>query len=1063
MRINTSQVSIAKFTWRLPLRWVLVIPFVVQLVAAVGLVGWLSWRNGRAAVNDVAAQLRREITARVEKQVDSVLETHKLINRLNVDAVREGYLDLDLPVNSPILKRYCWRQILHFPTASYIYYAGNNHDFFGCQRTFYDRQIQQKIGYTYAGKLTEYQAYEHMVDEEGNLDRLVKIYSDFIPKDTFWYQQAVKVKKPGWTRIYGWHLGQNISLDTVSPLYDNQGKIKGVLGVSFTLDYISDFLKKLDVGEAGQTFILEKTGHIVATSTTEIPYAFFKKSESHQNIAPEDMAPLEDEKGDFYFVRVKGTRSKNYLTRSASEFLNNKFTNLANISESSQLEFNFQGEKHFMQVSPFQDEPGIDWLIVVVIPEAEFMDRITAQTRTTIFLCIGASICATVTSIFTARWVTKPMLKLNLAAKDIARGQWEKPGEINRTDEVGELANSFNQMAVQLQESFQNLEQRVADRTAELQEQRRFLRQVIDSNPNMIFVKDEQGRFVLANQALAEVYGTTVEELIGKTDADFNPNPTEVKHYWEIIQEVITTGCTQIREETLTTAKGDLRYLQVINIRMATETPKVLGVAVDLTDRKQFEAELQQAKEAADAANQAKSEFLANMSHELRTPLNGILGYAQILQRASDLNPKHRHGIDIIQQAGSHLLALINDILDLAKIEARKMELDSKDFHFPAFLNGVAEIIRIRAENQGIDFYYLPDSSLPTVVVADEKRLRQVLINLLGNAIKFTHQGSVTFQIELLHQLADQAKLRFQINDTGVGIAPEQISRIFLPFEQVGAAAQQVEGTGLGLTICNELLRLMGSEIHVSSKLGEGSSFWFELELAISDEWVNRATTGDLGQIVGYNGPRRKLLLVDDKEVNRLVAKAVLETLGFVVAEAENGAAALAMLESFQPDLIITDIVMPVMNGYEFTQQVRQSYSQEVTIIASSASVSLSDQSLALAVGCNDFLPKPLDLDQLLLKLPKYMNFQWVYEPAATPQVMTPSTPPKVVFPPGAELVKLQRAALIGDIETVEQEAERLQGLAPEYLGFVQMVLALAREFDADGIRELIAQAGENG
>ncbi|GAB4282109.1 MAG: hypothetical protein Fur0025_11040 [Oscillatoriaceae cyanobacterium] len=506
-----------------------------------------------------------------------------------------------------------------------------------------------------------------------------------------------------------------------------------------------------------------------------------------------------------------------------------------------------------------------------------------------------------------------------------------------------------------------------------------------------------------------------------------------------------------------------MRYLHTIRIPLPSATPQVLGVAADVTDRKKFEAELQQAKETADAANQAKSEFLANMSHELRTPLNGILGYAQILQRASDLNPKHRHGIDIIEQAGSHLLALINDILDLAKIEARKMELIPKEFHFPAFLNGVAEITRIRAEHQGIEFYYLPDSHLPTGVIADEKRLRQVLINLLGNAIKFTHKGGVTFEIELLQTLTDAAKLRFQITDTGVGIAPEQISRIFLPFEQVGTASKQVEGTGLGLTICNEIVRLMGSEIHVSSKLGQGSTFWFELELAISDEWVNSATTGVLGQIVGYNGARRKVLLVDDKEVNRLVVRAVLEPLGFVVAEAENGAVALGMLESLQPDLIITDIVMPVMNGYEFTEQVRQSYSQEVTIIASSASVSLSDQSQALAVGCNDFLPKPLDLEQLFVKLPKYLNLQWLYQPAATPQLMAGAEPPPLVFPPPAELVQLERSALIGDIEGVEQEADRIQGLKPEYLAFVQMVLELAREFDADGIRDLIARSRQNG
>jgi PAS domain S-box-containing protein len=1058
MLINRAKSNLSKF----PLRLILVIPFVAQLFGAVGLVGWLSFRNGREAVNDVAAQLRSEITARIEKQVSSVLETHKLINRINVDAFNEGYLNLDAPAKSSSLRRYFWRQLLQFETASYIYYASENKDFLGSHRTFSDRSLNQRAGYSYSGKSTDYKLFEYLLDSAGNLKKLVKTYPKYVTKNMFWYKQAARSQKTTWTAIYSWSIGADISIDAVTPVYEPARKLKGVLGVGFTLDNLSKFLKTLDVGKSGQTFILERTGYIVATSTSETPFSFFKKNNSHQTYDYKDIALAEEENAEFEFVRLKATKSQDKLTRSAANFLTEKFQNFKNISTAQKLEFTLEGQKQFLQVAPLQDDAGIDWLIVVVIPEAEFMKQINANSRMTIWLCVAASFVATGAGIMTARWVTQPLFKLNVAAKDIAQGKWEKTANIDRHDEVGELAKSFNKMAAQLQESFATLEQRVAERTAEIQEQRRFLRTIIDSDPNVIFVKDWNGRFVLANQTLARVYGTTVEELIGRTDADFNPNLAEVAKYLEADRQVMETGCPQILEETVTSATGAVRYFHTIKIPIPSETPQVLEVASDITERKRFEEQLQQAKEAADAANQAKSEFLANMSHELRTPLNGILGYAQILQRAGDLSPKHRQGIEIIEQAGSHLLTLINDILDLAKIEARKMELMTKDFHLPSVLSGVAEITRVRAETKGINFYYLPDSHLPNGVVADDKRLRQVLINLLGNAIKFTPEGSVTFQVQVLSHREETAKLRFTIADTGVGMTSEQLPKIFLPFEQVGDTCKRAEGTGLGLAICRQLVAMMGSEIQVTSTLGKGSTFWFEVEFPISNEWISAGTTAACGKILGYTGKQRQILIVDDKEVNRSVVAEVLKTVGFAVAEAENGADALAQFERGRPDLIITDIAMPVMDGYEFTHLVRQFHSQEIPIIASSASVSASDQGRAIAAGCNDFLPKPLDLEVLFIKLHKFLKLEWVCEQASTPQPGEECSPQELVIPPVEVLGKLQRAARIGDFDVVEQEARRIQGLATEYVPFAKRVLELAQEFDERALVELLEKSGEN-
>lgn len=455
---------------------------------------------------------------------------------------------------------------------------------------------------------------------------------------------------------------------------------------------------------------------------------------------------------------------------------------------------------------------------------------------------------------------------------------------------------------------------------------------------------------------------------------------------------------------------------------------------------------------AAQSANQAKSEFLANMSHELRTPLNGILGYAQILQRAKDLN-QHRQGINIIHQSGSHLLTLINDVLDLAKIEARKLELLPKDFHFPSFLVGIVEVIRIKTEQKDIGFSYETEGDLPEGVLGDDKRLRQVLLNLLGNAAKFTDRGGVTFRVDALERDESKAHLRFSIQDTGVGMKPEQLEKIFLPFEQVGSGAKQAQGTGLGLAISRRLVELMGGEIQVESTYGEGSRFWFDIDLLLSDSWSAIAAADSSGRIIGYRGPRQKVLVVDDSAVNRLVVREVLQPLGFEIREAENGLVGLKAALEFQPDLIITDLVMPVMDGFEFARKLRKSKLSNVIAIASSASVSEADRGESITAGCDDFLPKPVDIQKLLLFVQKYLHLEWIYEDTeAIPTV----TDGEFIVPPTAQLQSLHQAAKIGDIDAVESLAKAIASGDARYQVFSDRILALASEFEDNRIVELL-------
>ncbi len=481
-------------------------------------------------------------------------------------------------------------------------------------------------------------------------------------------------------------------------------------------------------------------------------------------------------------------------------------------------------------------------------------------------------------------------------------------------------------------------------------------------------------------------------------------------------------------------------------------------------------AELKQAMEAADAANRAKSEFLANMSHELRTPLNGILGYAQILQRSKNLGEKEQKGMGIINQCALHLLTLINDVLDLSKIEAQKMELHPVEFHFPAFLQGVAEMCRIKAEQKGIDFVYQVEAELPIAVRADEKRLRQVLINLLGNAIKFTDQGKVIFTVkpqqvtESQYENAAAYQIRFQVEDTGTGIASEHINKIFLPFEQVGSVKQQSEGTGLGLAISQKIVKMMGSTLSVQSETGVGSTFWFEVVLPEAKEWIKTSSSNQKGNIIGFAGDKRKVLIVDDRWENRSVIVNLLEPLGFELLEAKHGQDGLFQTIKLKPDLIITDIAMPVLDGYEMIRQLRQSLLfHDLPIIASSASVFDADKRKALEAGAHEFLPKPVQTHQLLCALKDLLQLEWIYEEKPLEQKSSDGSSTgneaTAIVPPSVEdltlLHELSRKGLVNDLLL---ELTRIENLDNKFIPFVEQLRSLAKGFKLKQIRAYVEQ-----
>ena len=465
-------------------------------------------------------------------------------------------------------------------------------------------------------------------------------------------------------------------------------------------------------------------------------------------------------------------------------------------------------------------------------------------------------------------------------------------------------------------------------------------------------------------------------------------------------------------------------------------------------------AEGREARRAAEAANRAKSEFLANMSHELRTPLNGILGYAQVLSRDRTLSERQRDGLGVIQRSGEHLLALINDILDIAKIEAGKMPFDIVAVPLAGLLSDIREIIGVKVEQKQLVFICDVACDVPNAIRADERRLRQVLLNLLANAVKFTDHGCVSLRVTLLLD----GRVRFTIEDTGIGIGEMQREIIFEPFEQTGDEQRHRGGAGLGLGISRQLVRSMGSEIHVESRKGEGSTFWFDLDADPAPLATASARMPMTRVVTGYEGPRMNVLVIDDVPTNRAVAVDMLGQIGFEMSEAVSGAEALVQVGLKRPSLVLTDIVMQEMDGLETIRQLRLLPAlQGVPIIAMSASPSGGDEKRSLAAGANTFLAKPIHLDTLLIQIAALLDLDWTYAPLCEAPAASAAAMPYLAVP-SHELETLHLLARQGNMREIVLWAERIITLDERYASFAAELRALAKSYRTKAIVQFVEQ-----
>ena len=842
---------------KVPLRTVLIVPFVLQILGAVGLVGYLSFRNGQQAVNKLASQLRSEMSARIEGELESYLESPHEFNRLHGATFAQGKIDMAGASNAAQFLRQ-----LKVSDLAYAAYCGDSQGrLLGSVR--YLPEDQSAVALLASNAASDYSIALYQISANGNRGSLIEQLTPYDARQRPWYQAAVRAERPIWSEVY---LDFGIGLPTITasePVYGPRGQLLGVCATDVVLlQDIRQFLADLSIGDSGIAFVMDRSGTVLSSSTDE---------------------PLTQGEGE-EMTLLQATDSSDRLIQSTANYLQQRFGSFDAIQSAQQLDFKLPddrlnltgGERQFLQVLPFQDSRGLDWLIVVAVPESDFMGQIYANTRNTVLLCLVALAIATGVGILTARWVIQPLLELNRAAKDIAKGELNQKVEIQRSDEVGELAKSFNAMAGQLQESFHTLEHKNAE----------------------------------------------------------------------------------------------LQHLDKL-----------------------------------------KDEFLANTSHELRTPLNGMIGIAESMidGATGKLTEIQERNLWMISLSGHRLSNLVNDILDFSKLKHKSIDLQLK----PVSLRDLAEVVLTLSQSLiGTKTLSLVNDVSPDLPAAqaDENRLQQILYNLIGNAIKFTPSGTVNVSAEVRPspESHNQEWLAVTVADTGVGIPEDKLEQIFEAFEQAeGSTAREYGGTGLGLAVTRQLVELHHGKLTVASTVGEGSQFTFTLpvateeiregqyEPAVSTTRLQRSAVAsaekwdssiDENALANPSNPLESsgsvVLVVDDEPVNLQVLANHLSLHDYSIVQASNGEDALQLIEQgLRPAIVLLDVMMPKMTGYEVTQRLRERYPAiDLPIVLLTAKTQVDDLVTGLAAGANDYLTKPIAREELLARMRTHLNLSQLRE-----------------------------------------------------------------------------------
>ncbi|MBB6481727.1 hybrid sensor histidine kinase/response regulator [Spirochaeta isovalerica] len=588
------------------------------------------------------------------------------------------------------------------------------------------------------------------------------------------------------------------------------------------------------------------------------------------------------------------------------------------------------------------------------------------------------------------------------------------------------------------------------------------LEKIVEYAADPIISFHENGEIHVFNPAAEEFFGYGADEMTDVNMIDLIALPDSVRETCRTdsksFTDYIINRDRKIKRFTGVHKSGKaLPFEANVSISETSHGLHFTAIIRDVAGQIEFEETLKEARVQAENANRMKSEFLANMSHELRTPLNAVLGFTQLLSTDKNLTDGQLEKINTISRSGEHLLALINDILDISKIESGKTEVHETVFDLNRFVEDLKDMFILKCKSKGLSFYVEYAGDIPPYVIGDLGKLRQIMINIIGNAVKFTSEGGISILVG-----EEKGRIRFSVNDTGKGIPSEEIGRILQPFMQ-SSNVDHEGGTGLGLAITNSFINLLGGKLDIQSEAGSGSTFSFDLPLKVSEEAPEEEVS--LGKVLAVKGNRVvKALIVDDKVNNRLILKTMLENVGFITMEAQNGQEAVERTVEFDPAMIFMDIKMPVMDGYEAVGIIKNTeQGKKITIFALTASAFRHDEQKIFQSGFDGFLPKPFKLESLYKIIADKTDVDFEYDKAAPGEAVKQADPDKLDFDRIAgllteeELQALDDIILINDFTALKKQASAFadrDGLAD----LVAILIRYADNFNDAGLENLIEE-----
>jgi diguanylate cyclase (GGDEF)-like protein/PAS domain S-box-containing protein len=588
---------IPKELLRVPLRVALVVPFVLQISVAVGLTAFFSLKNGQKAVNEVATELINEVTTRIHQHITDYMKTPQLVTEINANVMRFGELNFS---NEKSLEHHLWHQMQLFKSLSPIAFANVQGEIYSVDRLnnglLVIRILNQSTGSKY---------HTYTIDNQGNRVKLIRVSTTFDPRTRPWYTKAVKAGKPTWSAVYPYFSSSGLAISATRPVYDKTGTLLGVTNATLSLLQLDDFLQKFKIGRSGKIFIIERSGDLVASSSVEQPFVLSQEYQSSERRKPllESSTLLKLLKGESKPRRLKAIASSDRVIRLTTQHLLKEFDNFSNIDQSHQINFKIDGQRQFIKLMPFTDSYGLNWVIVVVVPEADFMQHIQANTRTTILLCLGAFILAIVTGVITSHWISQPIFRLSLASKAIANGNLDQTVTVEGINELRVLAQAHNQMADQLKKSFAELvetnrqlkdeigERQQVEEALRLSEQR--FRLAVDNFPHPFVIYDAERRLQFVNAFGVNRSGYTESALLGYKDEELFP-PEVTNTYLPLLQKTVETRTLQTGECKINLPDGPftivVTYVPLLNEH--GELHQIFGHTHDITERKRAEEQL---------------------------------------------------------------------------------------------------------------------------------------------------------------------------------------------------------------------------------------------------------------------------------------------------------------------------------------------------------------------------------------------------------------------------------------------------------------------------------------